>query len=389
MAYVDNDTKNRTIEEIILDQVLDGLGEAVSRLINEAMVIERSRYLKAGPYERSPERKGHSNGFKEKEIKSRAGLLELKVLQVRDGSFYPCSLQKGSRSETALSLAVAQMYVQGVSTRRVTKIVEELCGFEISSSEVSRVSQELDKELQVWRDRPLGAYDYMYLDARYEKVRHNGAVRDCAVLSAIGVKAGGPREVLGVSVALSEAEVHWRSFLESLAKRGLHGLKLIISDDHKGLKNAKKAVFSSVPWQRCRFHLQQNAQAYVPRKSMSKEVAQTIRDIFTASRKEDALNLLQRAVQEYAQKAPELSHWMEGNLAEGLTVFEFPDAHRKKIRTNNPMERLNMELSRRTSVARFFPNSESLLRLLTAIASEISDDWASGRCYLKAVEKDI
>ena len=219
--------------EVLHDSGYDGLGKAIEIIINSAMLLEREQHLRAEPYERTEERRSYANGFKPKTIKSRVGELNLSVPQTRDG-FYPASIEKGIRSERALKVALAEMYLQGVSTRKVAKITEELCGFEISSSQVSKATQELDEHFSAWRDRPLCKFSYLFLDARYEKVRDGNRVVDCAVLVAMGITAEGRREILGVSVALSEAEVHWRTFLESLVKRGLHGFELITSDYHSG-----------------------------------------------------------------------------------------------------------------------------------------------------------
>ena len=259
MACRVHDNKIQDAVALIAENGFEGLGEVVALLINEAMLIERSRYLKATPYERTDDRNGYANGYKNKTVKSRIGALNLQVPQTRDSEFYPSLLEKGLRSERALKLAVAEMYIQGVSTRRVKEITEALCGFEVSSSEVSRVAKEMDVALDQWRQRPLGKMVYLQLDARYEKIRQNGCVADSAVLIAHGIDEDGKRHVLGVSVSLSEGEVHWRAFLESLVQRGLHGVTMIVSDAHSGLKVARKAVFPSVPWQRCQFHLQQNA----------------------------------------------------------------------------------------------------------------------------------
>ena len=245
--------ENRSIDdavELLKANGFDGLADAVTVLLNSAMVAERSEYLGAAPYERCATRVGYANGFKDKTIKSRLGELSLKVPQTRDGEFYPQSLEKGLRSERALLLAIAEMYVQGVSTRRVKRIVEELCGMNVSSTQVSRAAAELDELLEVWRTRELGRYRYVVLDAQYEKVRQGGQVLDAAILIACGVGADGKRDVLGCSVSLSEAEVHWRTFLSSLKDRGLHGIELVVSDAHEGLQAARKAVFGSVPWHR-------------------------------------------------------------------------------------------------------------------------------------------
>jgi putative transposase len=270
MTCHDHSTHFDLAMELLIENGFDGIAETVTTLLNVAMQVERSRHLQADPYVRSVQRVGYATGYKSKTLKTRLGEHELSVPQTRGTNFYPKSLERGLRSERALKLALAEMYVQGVSTRKVAKITEELCGFEVSSTEVSRASKMLDDQLQAWRDRRLDAFSYVYLDARYESVRNGGVVVSSAVLIAIGVSLSGKREVLGVSVKLSENEVHWRDFLSSLKDRGLHGVTLFISDAHEGLKAARKAIFPSVPWQRCQFHLQQNAQKYVPRQRMKK-----------------------------------------------------------------------------------------------------------------------
>ena len=315
-------------------------------------------------------------------VNSRVGKLELKVPQTRDGDFYPSALERGERSERALKLAVAEMYVQGVSTRKVAKITAELCGLEVSSSQVSRAAKLLDEELEAWRNRPLEQIEYLIVDARYEKVRVAGSVRDCTVLVAIGIQPGGHRSVLGVSVSLSEAEVHWREFLVSLKQRGLHGVKLIVSDAHEGLKAARQATFAGVPWQRCQFHLAQNAMHHTPKVEMRKQVADDIRNIFTARNAHDAHEELSRFVERYKDTAPKLAAWADDNITEGLAVFDIPAEHRKRLRTTNMLERQNRELKRRTRVATLFPNEASLLRLVTAVLVELSDEWETGMKYL-------
>ena len=382
MTCQKNNTVLNEVMEIVLSEGLSGMAKAVELLLNEAMVVERSRHLQAEAYERTPQRQGYANGFKDKTIKSRMGELSLHVPQVRDSGFYPTSLEKGMRSERALKLALAEMYVQGVSTRKVQRIVEELCGCEVSSTEVSRCSKLLDEELTKWRSRPLGSYPFVFLDARYEKVRQGGHVLDAAILVAIGINQQGKREILGVSVKLSECEAHWRCFLESLQARGLCGIELIISDAHSGLKAAKKAVFPSIPWQRCQFHLQQNAQSYVPKKAMKSEVAFDIRTIFNAPNLDEAKRLQNLIVEKYKKIAPELVIWIEENLSEGFTVFNFPREYCRRIRTSNVLERVNREIARRTRVASIFPNEASCERLITAILMEISEEWLARQVYL-------
>lgn len=388
MACKVHDNKLGAVLEQLCEEGFDGIMGAVVTLLNESMKLERSRHLHATPYERSESRQGYANGFKAKTIKSRLGELNVQVPQVRDSEedFYPSCLEKGIRSERALKAALAEMYVQGVSTRKVKEVTEALCGYEISSTQVSRVSKELDASLEQWRNQPIGQMRYLILDARYEKVRHGGHVIDNAVLIAYGVDNEGIRHVLGVSVSLSEAEVHWRAFLESLVQRGLHGLEYIVSDAHAGLKAARQAVFPGVLWQRCQFHLQQNAQAYVPKKRMKKEVAEDIRAIFNTKNLNEAKRLLRLTIEKYEKSAPKLAEWMEVNLIEGLTVFELPGHHRKKLRTSNMAEKVNKEMKRRTKIVGIFPNNEACLRLISAMLIEFDEEWTQGRKYLNMDE---
>lgn len=387
-----------TLDNEVLQLLCDGsAGEnrflsVLNLLVNQAMEIERASALGAGPYERSSERIGYANGFKSKKLDTRLGRLDLKVPQVRPYGdnkieFYPSALEKGIRSERALKLAIAEMYLKGVSTRKVTAILEQMCGLEVSSTQVSRCAQLLDEELKQWRERPLGEIKHLILDARYEKMRQDGAVRSCAVLSAIGIDSEGRRSVLGVSVSVSEAEVHWREFLEKLQKRGMHGVTLIVSDDHAGLKAALQARFVGVLWQRCQFHLQRNAQSYVPRVAMRRQIAEELRAVFNAGDRMQAEAQLKAMVEKYEKKAPQLAQWLEENVPEGLTVFVLPAAQRRYLRTTNMLERLHREIKRRTRVAQIFPNEESLLRLVSAILAESSDEWETGRRYLPLENK--
>jgi putative transposase len=370
----------------------DRFCEALRLLLNAAMLLERQHHLRAEPFERTETRNGHANGFKDKRYQTRLGELDLRVPQVRGSSepFYPRSLEKGLRSERALKLALAEMaemYVQGVSTRKVAAITEQLCGFEVTSTQVSRAAAELDAHLSAWRERPLSETPYLLLDARYEKVRQGGVVRSAAVLIATGIGRDGKREILGVSVALSEQEAHWRAFLRRLVERGLSGVRLIVSDAHEGLKAGRQAVFGSVPWQRCQFHLQQNAQAHVPKQEMKAPVAADLRAIFTASDRAAADVLLRAMVARYQASTPKLAAWLEENVPEGLTVFLLPAAHRCLLRTTNGLERVNKEVKRRTRVASLFPSEASCLRLVSAVLMEISEEWQAGRAYLTFSEE--
>ncbi len=382
MTYRNDFTLPAELMEQVAEQGLEALPELIRIVINAAMQAERSEYLQAEPYQHTDERRGYANGFKPKTMRTRVGDITFAVPQVRAGGFYPQALEKGLRSERALTLALAEMYVQGVSTRKVKAITEQLCGVNINSSAVSQAASQLDSELAKWRERPLGNYPFLFLDAYYEQVREDGQVRDLAVLVAVGVNPAGKREILGVSVSLSEHEVHWRTFLESLKQRGLGGVQLITSDDHAGLRAARLAVFGGIPWQRCQFHLQQNAQAYVPRKDMLTEVAADIRTIFDAPDRSTAEAYLTKMVEKYSKSASRLSEWLAANIPEGLTVFAFPTAFRKQLRTTNGVERLHREVRRSARVVSIFPNPASCLRLVSAILAEISEEWLTGRTYI-------
>ena len=385
------DEQNHTTQQDPLINLLfnDGLQNALPRiaeiLMNAAMLLERETHIGAAPYQRGVERNGYANGFKSRTFQTGIGALKLSVPQVResDSVFSSALLEKGSRSDRALKSAIATMYVEGVSTRRVTKIMEELCGFEVSSGQVSKLNKQLDLEFEKWRTRPLPSIVYMTLDATYHKVRIDGVVRDCATLTAYGICCDdGKRIILGVSCALSEAEVHWRVFLNGIKERGIGIPSLVTSDAHGGLKAALKAALNGTPWQRCQFHLQQNAQEYVTKQHLKGKVAADIRVIFNADDRAHAEERLKDFVKTYSETQPKLAAWAEENLPDGFTVFAFPEAHRKRLRTSNACENVNSQIKRRTRVVGLFPSEESLLRLVTGVLIEISETWETGKAYL-------
>lgn len=376
------------IMEALISEGSNGFLPIIEWLWNQALKVERQQHLNAKPYERSAQRCGYANGFKDRTLHSRLGDIHLQIPQVRGQKYKPASLESHSRSEQALKLAIAEMYVQGVSTRRVEQITETLCGLNISSTQVSNISKQLDSKLEEFRQRPLGEFPFIILNARYEKVRHTGSVQDLAVLIAIGINKKGQREVLGVSVSLSEAEVHWRTFIESLSTRGLKGGRLIVSDDHSGLKAARKAVYPSVAWQRCQFHMAQNAQSYAPKKSMRNEVADALRDIFQSRNIDEARERVKETIETYKDKAPDFSQWLDDNIEEGLVILKFPKSIRRRLRTSNMLEVLNKQIKRRTRVAGVFPNKESCSKLITAILQEQHEDWLASRAYLNLDDFD-
>lgn len=367
----------------------DGLQNALPRiaeiLMNAAMLLEREKHIGAAPYQRGTERNGYANGFKPRNFQTGIGALELSVPQVResDSPFRTLLLEKGSRSDRALKSAIATMYVEGVSTRRLTRIMEQMCGFEVSSGQVSNLNKQLDSEFAKWRTRPLPGISSLTLDATYYKVRIDGVVRDCATLIAHGIRRDdGKRMILGVSCALSEAEVHWRGFLAGLKERGIGIPDLVTSDAHSGLKAALKASLNGTPWQRCQFHLQQNAQEYVTKQHLKGKVASDIKVIFNADDRAHAEERLKDFVKTYGESQPRLAAWAEENLPEGFAVFAFPEAHRKRLRTSNACENVNGQIKKRTRVVGLFPSEESLLRLVTGLLIEISETWETGKTYL-------
>lgn len=381
----DDTLQDHLLNTLFAEGLGDGLATIAQTLMNAAMLIEREDHIGAAPYQRGAPRNGYANGFKPRTFRTAVGPLDLSVPQVRDSDapFRTSLLEQGSRSDRALKSAIATMYVQGVSTRRVTKIMEELCGFKVSSGQVSNLNKELDEEFAKWRARPLPEMRYVILDATYYKVRIDGTVRDCATLKAIGIRReDGKRMVLGVSCALSEAEVHWREFLTGLKERGIGIPDLVTSDAHTGLRAALKAAFNASPWQRCQFHLQQNAGHLVTKQELKAPIAAEIAAIFNADSRAHAEERLAGFVAKWSEKQPKLAAWAEETLPEGFTVFERPEAHRKKLRTSNSCETLNSQIKRRTRVAGLFPSEESLERLVTAVLIEISEGWETGRAYL-------
>lgn len=378
--------------EQLIETGPEGMASAFTAMLNLAMRFERERHVGARAYERTPERSGYANGFKAKRVDTPAGTLTVQVPKSRGGDapFYPQALERGRRSSRAVMLAIAQMYIQGVSTRDVEKVMAELGLESLSSSQVSRAAALLDAELEAWRTRPLGAFPYLFLDARYEKVRIDGVVRDAALLSVIGIDEEGGRSVLGLSVALSEAEVHWRGFLDSLVARGLRGVRFITSDDHAGLVAARKAVFPGAVWQRCQFHLARNAIHHAPTAATRKAIGRQLRAVWNATDRASAEAELARLVTAYADSAPKLAAWLEHNVPEGLAVLSLPEEHWRRMRTANPIERaIQQELKRRTRKIRVFPNEAALERLATAILVEIDEQWiAADRAYITMSSRD-
>ena len=363
----------------------DFLRGLVERVVQQVLEAEMTSFLGAGTYERTGERCGWRNGYKPRTLKTRVGGLELMVPKDRDGEFQTELFERYQRSEKALVLAMVQMYLEGVSTRKVSAITEALCGLEVSKSQVSALTAKLDAEIAEWRMRPLTEeYPYLIFDARYEKVRRCGAVVSQGVLVAIGISAAGCREVLGCWVAESESEASWGEVFAELKQRGLSGVRYVVSDDHAGMVKAIGRHFQGAVWQRCQVHFVRNALSLcgVAQRPL---VLSLMRSVTEAPTREAAKTAFGLAVAELEKKAPKTARLLEEHGEEILGVYALPEAHRKRMRTTNMLERQNQELKRRTRVVRIFPNEQSCLRLVSALLMETSQEWM-GRVYLRMEE---
>jgi putative transposase len=360
------------------------LREGVRLLAQALMELELTQHLGAERYERALTRTGQRNGYREREWDTRVGTIELQVPRVRDGSFFPSLLEPRKRAERALVAVVQEAYVQGVSTRRVDDLVQALGMTGISKSQVSRLCQALDAEVERFRTRRLeGPYPYVWLDATFVKVREQSRVVSMAVVVAIGVRASGEREVLGLDVGPSEDGAFWLQFLRSLVARGLGGVKLVISDAHQGLKGAIAAVLQGAGWQRCRVHFVRNALALVP-KTAAQMVAATIRTVFVQPDAQTAREQWRRVADSFRGRFPRLAALLDEAEVDVLTYLAFPPEHWRQIWSNNPLERLNKEIKRRTDVVGIFPNAAAVVRLVGAVLAEQHDEWQVSRRYFSA-----
>ena len=370
-------------QEILLDDP-DFLREIVEKVVQQLLEAEMTEHIGAAPYERSATRTGHRNGYKPRALRTRVGTLNLLVPQDREGTFSTRLFSRYQRNEKALCLALMEMYVEGVSTRKVKEVTEALCGTSFSKSLVSSLAGSLDSELEAWRDRRLEAkaYPYLFVDARYEKVRIGGRVVSQGVLIASGVRDDGFREILAVEVADTESEATYQELFRSLKRRGLSGVQLVVSDDHGGLKAAIARHFQGASHQRCQVHYARNLLGMVGH-ARRKELASDLRAIFAAPDRKQALTIAASVAEKWRKKGNEkVAEHLEEHIEECLSCLAFPEPHRRRIRTTNGLERLSQEIKRRSRVVRIFPNERSCQRLVTALAVEQSEEWITGRRYL-------
>jgi len=367
----------------------DPLKALLRHTIQQVLEEELTSFLNAEPYTRTEERRGYRNGYKPRTLKTRVGRLELMVPKDREGRFQTELFEKYQRNEKALVLAIIEMYIQGVSTRKVKKITEELCGLEISKSQVSTLAKGLDKEVQKWRTRPLTKrYPNLVVDARYERIRRDGSVIPQGVLIVVGIDAEGYRDVLGVWCADSESESSWSMVFRDLKERGLHGVSYIVSDDHTGLTKAIARQFQGAIWQRCQVHFIRNVLSKVPKKDKGKILAH-LREITGASSLESAQNRLRDAVDALQTSHPKAADLLDEHGEEILAVYALPEAQWKRMRTTNMLERFNEEIKRRTRVVRIFPNEQACIRLISVLAMEENEHWMDRKYLNMETEENL
>ena len=354
----------------------------VHQTIQEFLEAEMNEALQAGRGERTPGRLGYRSGYYSRSLTTRVGTMELRVPQDRDGRFSTELFERYQRSEKALVSALAEMYVQGVSTRKVKAITEELCGHAFSASAISDINRGLDAQLEQFSQRKLEEdYPYLILDARYERVREDGTIDPRAVMIALGINGDGRRCVLAVELANRESRSSWKDFLLRLKERGLRGVELVVSDDHAGLKKAIREVLTDAPWQRCYVHFLRNSLDYLPRRG-GDDCLRELRWLYDRRDVREARSDLGAWLTKWQQKYPKLCSWVEENIEETLTFYRFPLGHHKHIKSTNMLERLNQEIKRRTHVVRIFPNEKSCLRLIRALAVETHEHWIEATRYL-------
>ena len=365
----------------------DALRNLLQKMVQDILESEMENFLEAGPYERTETRRGYRAGYYSRRLETRVGTLTLRIPQDRQGSFKTELFERYQRSEKALVCTMMEMYIEGVSTRKVAKVTEVLCGTEFSAATVSSLSKKVDESLKKFANRPLTeAYPYVMLDARYEKVRIDGIVQNQAVLIALGINLDGRREVLGVELAQKESKSIWKDFLIGLKERGLHGVEFVVSDDHCGICNAVSAVLTEAIWQRCYVHFLRNAWDHMPKKHIDPACMMELRWIYDRRTIDEAMSDLKAWLSKWSEKYPTLCEWVEENIGETLSFYKLPHMHHKHLKSTNMLERMNQEIKRRTHIIRTFPNRESCLRMVRAIAVETHEAWQVETRYLNMDE---
>jgi putative transposase len=373
--------KKEELQQLLAED-RDLLQIIVEQAVQQILEAEMQEVLQAGKSERTETRLGYRAGYYHRTLVTRVGKIELRVPQDRQGRFRTEVFERYQRSEKALVAAMLEMYVQGVSTRKVKTITEELCGHEFSSSTISRIVQQLDTELEKFARRRLEEpYPYLVLDARYEKVHEDGAVHSQAVLVAIGINWEGRRSVLAVELASRESVSSWKELLTSLRQRSLHGVEFVVSDDHAGLRRAIQEVLPEAVWQRCYVHFLRNALDYLPRKA-DDDCLQELRWIYDRRDVQEARRDLAAWLTKWESRYPKLCAWVEENIEETLSFYRLPQQHHKNMKSTNMLERLMEEIKRRTLVVRIFPNAAACLRLVRALAVELDETWIEAMQYL-------
>ncbi len=360
--------------------------KTMQTVLQNALLMQFNKFMGADPYERTESRSGLRNGSYERHLQTRVGMITLRVCRDRSGQFKPELFERYQRSEKALVLGIVEMYLTGVSTRKVGDVVEMLCGFDVSKSHVSDLTVKIDEEQKQWRFRSLTViYTYLVVDARYEKVRENGRIVSKAFVTVIGITSDGYREIIGTWIINSESFEEWDNCFYELKERGLVGVTYVVSDENKGLKAAIEKRFQGAQWQRCQVHFMRN---FMSKLSVGekKEGIKLLQNLFAAPSKEDAVQRLSPLKHFlFKQKKENVAHWLEDNVEDTLAVYNLPEEHRTKMKSTNMVERLNEELKRRSRVVRIFPNEQSCLRLLTAICQEISEGWDDKPYILKVI----
>jgi len=369
------------VQQVLLDDK-DFLRELVKRAVQSVLNAEFDAHINAAPYERSEDRQGYRNGSYRRSLKTRVGSIELEVCRDREGNFKTELFRRYQRSEQALVASMIEMYLQGVSTRKVKYIVEELCGGAISKSQVSELVKELDAQLTIWRERPLKKeYPYLVIDARYEKIRTRHGVVSKAVMIIIGISESGHRDILTLEIGDSESKVFWSEVFCKLKQRGLKGLYYVVSDDHSGLTGALDRHFQGVVWQRCQVHFLRNFRAKLGWGAFN-EFKDLLKEVFSAPDLAEAQRRKDILVEKLEPKYPETASWIDENIEFCLSVYSLPPAHRGRMKSTNMLERLNAELDRRSRVIGIFPDDAACIRIFGSLCQEWAEEWITGRKYL-------